>query len=68
MSIGRGHKFRDCQRVLMRNGWVVCKRTSTSHVKFEKNGKTVVISSGSQGVNKMLWRRLCKENNIKEEA
>lgn len=66
-TLGGGYKFVDCKRTLTRNGWTMEKRSRTSHVKFRKDGKTLVISDGTRGVNMMLWRRLCKENNIKEE-
>lgn len=68
MSLGEGYKFRVCERILRDNGWERVKYSRSSHVKFRKDGNTIVLSSGSQGVNRMIWKRLCKENNIKEET
>lgn len=57
-------KYREAKKILLRNGFVLELRVSFrgKHVKFFRNGKHLVIPHGD--VNKMVWRRLCKEHGI----
>ena len=58
-----GLKFRDCTKVLKRNGFVLHSQNG-SHCKFIKGVLSLVICNSSAGVNRMMWKRLCKENFI----
>ena len=58
-----GLKFRDCVKVLKRNGFVLHSQNG-SHCKFVNGSKSLVICDTHAGVNRMLWKRLCKENSI----
>lgn len=63
----KGLQYSYCANILKENGWVLYARGKGSHVKFTKGCSMIVITENSRGVNRMLWRRLCKENNIKED-
>ena len=53
-------KFKEADRVLRRNGFVY-DRTKGSHHYYIRDGKPVVINIKT---NRMVWRRICKENNL----
>jgi predicted RNA binding protein YcfA (HicA-like mRNA interferase family) len=54
-------KYSECARILRKNGFVECYQNG-SHVRWERNGKHLVIRfSNIKGV---IWRRLCKEHHI----
>jgi len=56
-------KWRVCHKILIANGFVPTT-CNGSHQKYVRDGKHIVISHLL--VNRMLWRRLVKENNLKE--
>ena len=58
-----GLKFKDCAKVLKRNGFALVSQNG-SHCKFVRDNRSMVICNSHAGVNRMLWKRLCKENNI----
>lgn len=59
-----GLKYKDCRRILLDNGFLEVRSSSTSHVVFKRNsGETAVLSAC--GVNKMIWRRYTKEFGLK---
>ncbi len=57
-------RFSDVSRELIRNGFTVDSQKG-SHVKFVRDGKHLVVTNASSGVNMMVWRRLKKEHGIK---
>lgn len=54
-------KYKDCARALRKNGFVELHQKG-SHVKWERGGKHLVLKV--QNVNRMIWRRLCKEHHL----
>lgn len=58
-----GIKFREIERILKDSGYEFCSQ-SGSHRKYRKGLDSIVVNCGSKGVNRMVWRRLCKEHNI----
>lgn len=60
----KGIRFSDVCRELIRNGFTVDSQKG-SHVKFVRDGKHLVVTNASSGVNMMVWRRLKKEHGIK---
>lgn len=63
MSKFNGIKHRVVAKILRRNGWTSI-RCSGSHETWEKDGRRIVITAASGGVNAMIIRRLFKDNNI----
>lgn len=57
-------RYKDAKRILLRNGFVLKLRISYvgKHIKFFRDGKHIAIPHGD--VNKMVWRRLCKEHGL----
>ena len=64
-----GLKFRDCVRILKRNGFEF-RSQNGSHCKFFKTGfvTPLVICDKPEGVNRMMWKRLVKQYNINLNA
>lgn len=62
-----GIRFRDVERILKRNGYVG-EKAKGSHVKFRRGADSLVITNASDGVNRMLWRRIVKEHKISIDA
>ena len=59
-----GLKFKDCRRILIDNGFLF-KSQSGSHKKFTcGDSESIILPDASNGVNRMMWRRLCKEHGI----
>ena len=54
------YNTREIIKILMKNGWEFVSSTG-GHKKFKKDAKTLVIN---HKVNRMVWQRLVKENNI----
>ena len=54
---------REIVRVMHDNGY---RHTSTSgsHEKWEKSGCRPIVLTTSKEVNRMLWQRIVKENNL----
>lgn len=52
--------FREAEKILFKNGYKLDK-INGSHYQYIKNGNRIVINLK---LNKMVWRRLCKENNL----
>ena len=61
----KGLKFRDVRRTLIRNGFSE-ESQNGSHVKFTRGGKHVVVTDNGRGMNRMVWKRIKKENGIVE--
>ena len=51
---------REAKKILRDNGFKLC-RTNGDHFIFKRNGISCVIN---EKLNKMVWRRLCKEHNL----
>lgn len=60
----KGLRFCEVRRTLIRNGFSE-EGQNGSHVKFVRDGKHLVVTNASSGVNRMVWRRLKKEHGIK---
>lgn len=58
--MGQDIRFRDADRVLRGNGYVH-NRTRGSHHLYVKDGVSIVINNRT---NMMVWKRLCKENEL----
>ena len=52
--------FREAERTLLKNGFKPDK-IKGSHHHYVKGGRRVVINLK---LNRMVWQRLCKENNL----
>lgn len=55
-------KFRDAERILLKNGYRL-SRVKGSHHYYTNGKRNVVINLG---LNRMVWQRLKKENNLKD--
>lgn len=63
--MGRGSKdldFRKIERIILMCGFEKQKNIRTSHLKYRRGSETIVLTAN--GVNRMMWRRLCKEHNL----
>lgn len=60
MSRMKTYSTREARKILRANGYkyVGCKG---DHFRYVKDGNLIVIT---KDLNKMVWRRLCKEHNI----
>lgn len=56
-----------CRRILLQNGFREVSKTG-SHTKFIRDDPPgyVILTEGGKGMNRMVWRRVCKENCITE--
>jgi len=54
--------FRDAEKILIKNGFTL-ERIRGSHHYYTKGNQTAVINLK---LNKMVWRRVKKENGIEE--
>lgn len=53
---------REAERIILKNGFEY-KSQNGSHVKYKhKDGRTIVIKY--QKLNRMIWQRSVKENNL----
>ena len=58
-------KFRIVKKILINNGFNKIVQNSSDHVKFyNKRGCHISIPYKKE-VNRMMWKRLVKENNLK---
>lgn len=57
-------RFKDADIILKRNGFVQTS-CNGSHQKYERDNRHIVICR--LGVNKMMWKRLCREYGIRLE-
>ena len=58
-------KFRIVKKILINNGFTKIIQNRSDHVKFY-NERGCHISIPCKGtVNRMMWQRLVKENNLK---
>lgn len=62
---GNGFKYRLIHHILIKNGFTLGK-CKGSHQKYYKNNRMLVVSVN--GVNEMLWKRLCQEHNINTDV
>lgn len=53
-------RFRDAQRILFENGFVL-DRTKGSHHYYVRGKQRVVINTK---LNRMVWQRIKKENHL----
>ena len=54
------YNSREAKKILHRNGWIYA-RTSGDHTLYKKDNKTIWIA---ENLNRMIWQRLVKENDI----
>lgn len=57
--------IRKAVKILNDNGFRY-ERSKGDHDIYVKDGKHITIPYKSKGINKMLWRRLVKENGLNE--
>ena len=53
-------KFKDADRVLRMNGFIY-DRTKGGRHYYIRDGKLIVINIKT---NRMVWKRICKENDL----
>ena len=60
MSKKKTYNSREARKILRANGYKYdgCKG---DHFRYIKDNNLIIIT---KNLNKMVWRRLCKENNI----
>ena len=58
-----GVKYRIVRQILLANGWSFNRKTG-SHETWKKDDDSITIANRPDGVNRMIVRRLFKENNI----
>ena len=63
--MAREYTFRDFRILLRQNGYVF-NRTSGDHVIFTNDINTISVPYHGKQLNRMIARRLIKENNLKE--
>ena len=56
-------RFRDAERILLNNGFKL-ERIKGSHHYYSKGDKKVTINLN---LNRMVWQRIKKENDLKDE-
>lgn len=63
MKLGKKREIseREMVRILLDNGFEFVSQNKTSHKKFKRDGKHVVIN---KNLNMIVARRLIKENNL----
>ena len=54
------YNTREAKQILARNGWIYA-RSSGDHTIYKKDNKTIWIA---KDLNRMIWQRLVKENDI----
>lgn len=54
------YNTREAKRILSKNGWNYA-RSSGDHTIYKKDNKTIWIA---KDLNRMIWQRLVKENDI----
>lgn len=59
----REYTFRDMDRILKYNGYRPDRKKGDHHIYSDINGKTITINAR---VNRMVARRVIKENNLIE--
>lgn len=59
--------YRAVDKILRQNGYVIKKFGNSNHVKYVKDGDSIVIPrrGNSKDVNCMIIRRLFKEHDIR---
>ena len=65
MARTKEYSFREFRQLLRDNGYVF-QRTSGDHRIYSNGLNTISIPYHGKNINKMLVRRLIKENNLKE--
>lgn len=63
MSTIKQYSVKEAKNILRLNGFVYV-RSSGDHDIYKRDGNTISISVNNKDINKMLWRRLMKENNL----
>lgn len=63
--------WRSAERILRRNGYTLDskRKGKGSHRHYVNNSgnRIIICINGDKTLNPMLWRRLCKENNLMED-
>ena len=58
------YTLKEFEHILNNNGFVKARRKG-SHVTYKKEDKMItIVTSNSKGMNKMICRRLIKENGL----
>lgn len=65
--MAKEYTFREFRTLLRRNGYVF-QRTAGDHQIYSNDKNTISIPFHGKDLNRMLVRRLIKENNLKEEG
>lgn len=59
------YSTREVQQILRRNGYTLTRTTKSSHNVYSNGKRNISIPVQNKTVNKMLFMRLVKENNLK---
>lgn len=62
---GKSYKFREIDKIMRRNGFECLGAKKTSHFKYTKDGKIVVIN---KNIQEPVFLRIIKENNLNLNA
>lgn len=58
------YSCREIKKIMKQNGFEIAREPKGSHVIFQKGSHTISIPFNSKSVNKMLFLRLIKENDL----
>lgn len=58
---GKSYKFREVDKIMRRNGFICLGANKSSHFKYEKNGKVVVVN---KKIQEPVFLRIVKENRL----
>ena len=58
-------KFRIAKKILINNGFNKIVQNHSDHVKFYNERGCHISIPCKKEVNRMMWKRLVKENNLK---
>ena len=58
---GKSYKFREIDKIMRKNGFVCLGANKSSHFKYERKGRTVVIN---KKIQEPVFLRIVKENDL----
>ena len=61
--IAKSYTVREFKQILINNGYTYSRQRG-DHLVYTNGGRNIVITAKEKGFNKMIARRLIKENNL----
>ena len=58
------YSTRDAIKILTENGFKYHRKGKGDHMIYIRGGNTVSLPTAKKSINRMLFKRICKENNI----